>query len=904
MRGRPVLVIAALAAGVLAAVALPGEARSAFPGANGKIVFVEGSGSGPDNQLMVMNADGSGQTALTPPMSGHHYEQPAWSPDGTKIAVSRDGDVYVLNGDGSGLTQLTTSGGYDPAWSPDGTKIAFSRGNPDIWVMNSDGSGQTQLTTSNGIAAYDFPAWSPDGSRILFTNLGYGGAGYWNGVNELFEINPDGTGFAQLTAATSIAEPDQHLFPDWSPDGGTIAFAGDVQAAETGVWLVDADGLNQRLLVPDLFGEPAWSPDGTKIAYGCEESESPFTTDICLANADGTGATQLTNSGTAQQPDWQPQPNTSGGDVAADCGDPSLAQLTTVSGNLVVNDVPGCDTISLPDLVHVGGSIDISDDTAATTIDITSLTTVGGNIDISDDTAATTIDITSLTTVGGNIDISDDTAATTIDITSLTTVGGNIDLENGGSIVDLGGAVVQGDVKLVANGSASVSAQTAGGATDVSVLGGTASMHVVLPKGALDQHVKFTIERQGDAPPEQGKAADGSPATVDPVGGYSFSFAVPTLNQQAQLSFTIDLSQLDAATRAALLAGAADGSATIAVKGDDPGAAYQAFARCAHGQTPAADGCVEVTLLDANGQAIQDPAGAVSVRFDGVAGHFSSWAVALVAPTAADTTPPAVTIELTAPNGGTPDGQHGWFVTGPVQGTVSADDSSTGGSDVSTLDCGPLILTKSGLGTPTATGSFSVMSDGTTQISCTATDSGGSTSPPTSNDVKLDRELPTVTYTGNAGTYDVLDPVAITCTPADTVSGIASSTCSDAETPAWTFGPGTHTLHATATDTAGNVGTGSTGFTVEVTIAGLCRLTTQFVQGSAKYRALSPAQKKLVDALAKALCNTLEQIVPKLNPAQTRRLVKAYEAGVHALVKPGWLTTNQVATLDDLAEAL
>jgi hypothetical protein len=135
-------------------------------------------------------------------------------------------------------------------------------------------------------------------------------------------------------------------------------------------------------------------------------------------------------------------------------------------------------------------------------------------------------------------------------------------------------------------------------------------MHVVLPDGAFDQPVAFTITRRGDDP------AEGS---VDPVAGYTFAFAVPTLNADARLAFTVDLAALDQATRAALLDGIASGSATIATKGDTPGSAYTAFARCSGTQTPDANGCVAVTLPTAN-----------VARFEGIAGHFSTYAVALV----------------------------------------------------------------------------------------------------------------------------------------------------------------------------------------------------------------------------------------------------------------------------------
>jgi len=366
--------------------------------------------------------------------------------------------------------------------------------------------------------------------------------------------------------------------------------------------------------------------------------------------------------------------------VVTDCDAPELATVTEITGDLIVQNVVGCDSISLPNLTEIGGiviegntsattidigsltsatgSISIDGNTNATTIDLGALTSSIGGISISGNTAADTVDLGSLTSATGSISIDGNTNATTIDLGSLasaigsiditgnasgtvvdlgaiTSISGDLDLDTAGTTVDLSDASVIGHIDITANGSNTVTAVTAGGETDIEVLGGTASMHVVLPDGAFDQPVPFTIERQSNGAPEPGTTAAGAAATIDPVAGYRFTFNLPTLGQLAQLTFTVDLAQIDAATRAALLAGVADQTATLALRADSLGSLYQGISRCTGSQTPAADGCVNVLLLGPDGQPAAPGVEPAFVRFDGVASHFSTYAVALVAPAGA-----------------------------------------------------------------------------------------------------------------------------------------------------------------------------------------------------------------------------------------------------------------------------
>ena len=122
------------------------------------------------------------ETARVSPTTATQYEltsEPAWSPDGRKIAyvgMGDDGntDVYVVGADGRGQRRLTRYVGVDgnPAWSPDGRKIAFTRrareccvGKTHIYVMNADGSRQRRLTQGH---VHFSVAWSPVLRKMLF----------------------------------------------------------------------------------------------------------------------------------------------------------------------------------------------------------------------------------------------------------------------------------------------------------------------------------------------------------------------------------------------------------------------------------------------------------------------------------------------------------------------------------------------------------------------------------------------------------------------------------------------------------------------------------------------------------------------------------------------------------------
>jgi Tol biopolymer transport system component len=122
-----------------------------------------------------MNPDGSGKQNLTQDTSALSYDTgPSWSPDGKRIAFDHVFDdppntvkggnsyLYVINRDGSGRTELKPTGGFlihPPAWSPDGRKIALSRNYSHVYVVNQDGSGEINITPD--ALQVGNPDWQP-----------------------------------------------------------------------------------------------------------------------------------------------------------------------------------------------------------------------------------------------------------------------------------------------------------------------------------------------------------------------------------------------------------------------------------------------------------------------------------------------------------------------------------------------------------------------------------------------------------------------------------------------------------------------------------------------------------------------------------------------------------------------
>lgn len=264
--------------------AVAGPAVAAFPGLNGKIAF--------DRNGQVVVKDPGDLTGGTPLTAGSTNTDPAWSPDGLKIAFTSDRtgtvQVWTMNADGSNQTQLTSDSGDKaaPAWSPDGTRIAYGVANGtdnDVVVRTLAGG---QVTVAGGPQDQDLPVFTADGSRVIFNDDSVGG---------LSIVGATGAGRAPF-----LSDAEQ---PDVSPDGSRIVVT---RFDITRLRVVNADGSGGTpLLETQPVRRPVWSPDGTKVIYHRfvgSGVNSLFT--VPSGGGSETRDTQVMSNDFA--PDWQP----------------------------------------------------------------------------------------------------------------------------------------------------------------------------------------------------------------------------------------------------------------------------------------------------------------------------------------------------------------------------------------------------------------------------------------------------------------------------------------------------------------------------------------------------------------------------------------------------------------------
>ena len=270
-------------------------------------------------QIWLMNADGSRLEQLTNIPNGAC--QPNWSPDGKKIAFISPclnksdsgypgGRIFIINADGTEIqalpVPLNPEGDFDPAWSPDGKRIAYTSiisAKQQILVFSFD--DKVSINVSNSRFNDYSPDWSPSGKILTFVRQSLGA--------QIYLMGDHGENPAQFNLSEGSLF-SQH--PTFTPDGQYIIFsqfkANTAIPYFLGMRVLD-QGSTKEIRIPPSgqnigpVSDPSISPDGFWIVF--ESWPDGKNHDIFRMLVNGGDRAQITSDpGFDFGPVWRPIP--------------------------------------------------------------------------------------------------------------------------------------------------------------------------------------------------------------------------------------------------------------------------------------------------------------------------------------------------------------------------------------------------------------------------------------------------------------------------------------------------------------------------------------------------------------------------------------------------------------------
>jgi Tol biopolymer transport system component len=255
---------------------------------NGVLAFRRG-GDGAAQQLTWYERSGRVVGTVGPPGL---YENPRLSPDGTRLAFARSGDIWVTDLLRSATTRITFDGATDnvPLWSPDGSAIMFvsNRGGVfDIYRTAANGSGEAELVFKSDRDKL-LNDWSADGRFVLYQESHpQNGWDLWS-----LSMSAGEGGSLRTRSAAAPPRPVKHFgsrfdefAASFSPDGRWLAYASN-DAGVAHVFVQAFPPTDTKWQVSAASGTlPRWSLDGTELFY---DGGGPLMAATISAARDGT----------------------------------------------------------------------------------------------------------------------------------------------------------------------------------------------------------------------------------------------------------------------------------------------------------------------------------------------------------------------------------------------------------------------------------------------------------------------------------------------------------------------------------------------------------------------------------------------------------------------------------------
>jgi serine/threonine-protein kinase len=231
--------------------------------ANGSLVYVP-SVAGGGGQQTVVSVDRQGRASPLPGLSLEAYRDVRVSPDGVRLALATDDDVWIYDLTRATLSRLTTDPAQDtrPLWTPDGQRVIFRSnraGYPELFWRRADGTGSDQRLLARAKDLLDLRAdgWSADGGQLLFTEVSPSVRG---AIGQIAIERPS-------DANMLVKSEFYNAFAAVSPDGRWMAYQSDV-SGRFEIYVERYPELGNRQQISTGGGRlPLWSRDGRELFF-------------------------------------------------------------------------------------------------------------------------------------------------------------------------------------------------------------------------------------------------------------------------------------------------------------------------------------------------------------------------------------------------------------------------------------------------------------------------------------------------------------------------------------------------------------------------------------------------------------------------------------------------------------
>jgi eukaryotic-like serine/threonine-protein kinase len=272
--------------------ATSGAARYSIS-ATGSLVYVLGSVQATQRRLIWVNRNGAEQPLAAP---AHSYETPRISPDGRRVSVDireEVSQIWLYDLARETLTRLTFEGNtnQNPAWTPDGKRIAFQSNKGGsafnlFWLLADGSGGLERLATSENLQAPN--SWSSDGQLLAFTELNpTTGWDIW-----VLRMGDTSAGPGQVRKPQSFLRTKfTEGAPRFSPDGRWLTYVSD-ESGRFEIYVQPYPGPGGKWQISTEGGtEPVWNHNGRELFY--RSGDKMMAVDITTQPGFGAGKPRM-----------------------------------------------------------------------------------------------------------------------------------------------------------------------------------------------------------------------------------------------------------------------------------------------------------------------------------------------------------------------------------------------------------------------------------------------------------------------------------------------------------------------------------------------------------------------------------------------------------------------------------